>query len=246
MFSSASFSSLPCDTQPGRAGTSATIQPSPAFSSVTWNIIPLAFCSRVNNIITSPVFFAARAVHDTFVEQEDARLMRVFNLAPLIAAFAAVLILGCEAKEMEAPPRPDPRPAAKVTLESISGRMVSISDFKGRPLIVNFWASWCAPCVEEMPRFEKTYKTWKDKGLEIVAINLKESRDVAEEFMKKNGYSFTTLLDEDGEASDEFQVFGLPTTFFIDREGIIRYSHMGKVTPEILLAGLEAISLTRL
>ncbi|MGK7345159.1 MAG: TlpA disulfide reductase family protein [Candidatus Nitrospinota bacterium M3_3B_026] len=168
---------------------------------------------------------------------------RAFKTAAVLA-FAAFLIVGCETKEMEAPPRPDPRPAADVTLKNLSGKEVSISDFEGRPLIVNFWASWCVPCVEEMPRFEQTYETWKSKGLEIVAINLKESREVAEKFMKENGYSFITLLDKSGEASDKFQVFGLPTTFFIDREGIIRYSHMGKITPEIILTGLESISLT--
>jgi len=159
-------------------------------------------------------------------------------------ALLALVISGCKAKEMDTPPKQTPVPAAQVTLPDLSGKMVSISQFKGRPLIVNFWASWCSPCIAEMPEFEKIYSTWKGKGLEILAINLKESKDIAGEFMQKNGYSFRTLLDESGEASEKFQVFGLPTTFFIDDKGIVRYKYMGQLTKEIIFTGLESISLS--
>lgn len=165
--------------------------------------------------------------------------------------FIVILAVGlslthCSEKEMTPPPKREPVPAAKFSLPSLNGKKISLSDYKGRPVIINFWASWCVPCVTEMPLIEKIYSTWKEKGLAVLAINLKEDEDVAKKFMEEKGYSFTTLLDESGETSDKFQVFGLPSTYFIDSDGVIQYSHMGQLTTEIVAMGLESINLTEL
>ena len=156
------------------------------------------------------------------------------------------MVAACTTEEMEAPPKQAPKPAPMFSLKSINDKTVSLADFKGRPLVVNFWATWCAPCLAEMPLLEKVRKTWKGKGLEVLMINIKESQSAAGEFMKGHGYSFRTLLDETGEVSEKFQVFGLPTTYFIDKNGVIQYTHMGELTQEIIAMGLEAISLVDL
>lgn len=163
---------------------------------------------------------------------------RSLGAAALVAAIAA----GCTEEKMEAPPKPAPKPAPEFSLPDLKGAEVSMKSLRGSPVLVNFWASWCLPCVEEMPEIDRFYRAKKDTGLKALMINLKEPPAVAGEMVRRNGYAFLTLLDESGEVSEKFQVFGLPMTYFIDAKGVIRYSHMGRLTREIMYAGFEAIT----
>lgn len=114
-------------------------------------------------------------------------------------------------------------------LKNLDGETVSLSDYRGNAVMLNFWASWCGPCRFEMPYIQEIYEDikWKAAGLVILAVNYGESAAVVENFMENNGFEFTVLLDTTGEVADEYNVRGIPATFFIDERGIIRYSDVG-------------------
>ncbi len=99
------------------------------------------------------------------------------------------------------------------------GRKVKLSDFKGKPVIVNFWATWCAPCEAELPEFVQTYEKYKDQGLVILGVNAQEFGEDANKFVEKYNLSFPVTLDSRGEVMGLYGVRGLPTTLFIDPEG---------------------------
>jgi thiol-disulfide isomerase/thioredoxin len=159
-----------------------------------------------------------------------------------ICLLVLVIALFNSGEKMEVPLKTEPTVAPQFTLPNLYGQQVSLSDFHNKPVMVNFWATWCVPCRNEMPEIENVYRMRQDYGLEVLAINLKESKDIVEKYVKNNDFSFQILLDEAGEVSDEFQLFGLPTTYFIDKEGVIQYSYMGEMTGEIINTGLKAIS----
>lgn len=167
-------------------------------------------------------------------------MKKISIIVIIILALTAILFSSKE--EMEAPPKTEPVAAPQFSLPNLLGKQVSMSDFHNKPVMINFWATWCVPCRNEMPEIERVYLLRRDYGLVVLAINLKESRDVIEKYLKKNDFSFQILMDEAGNVSDKFQLFGLPTTYFIDKEGIIQYSYMGEMTKEIINTGLKAIS----
>lgn len=95
-------------------------------------------------------------------------------------------------------------------------------DFKGKPTILNFWATWCPPCKDEMPSIESFYKKNKEKGIEIAAVSVdQDSNEKVAEFIKSEGYSFPIYYDYEGILSRTFFIRSIPTTYFIDRNGVI-------------------------
>jgi peroxiredoxin len=105
------------------------------------------------------------------------------------------------------------------TLEDTSGRMVSLEDFRGKVVLLNFWAVRCKPCKEEMPALENLHRKIGGKGLAIVAIDDYEPKERVLKFLKKFPYTFKILIDEKGTTSENYKTFVIPTTFIIDREG---------------------------
>lgn len=110
--------------------------------------------------------------------------------------------------------------APDFTLSDTAGKMVKLKDFKGEVVLVTFWATWCPPCKEEMPSLDKLQTLFDKKGLIILAINDYEPKKKAMDFVKKNGYRLTVLIDEKGEVSKSYKASFLPTTFIIDRNGM--------------------------
>jgi peroxiredoxin len=132
----------------------------------------------------------------------------------------------------------DPRvgqPAPDFTLKTLDGDTVSLSDFSGRPVLINFWATWCAPCWQEMPELVRAYNTHEAQGFVVLAVNLTH-QDLVEEvqtFVEEFDMIFPVLLDEDGNVSGRlYRVPGLPMSVFIDRDGVIRWRHIGLMTSE--------------
>ena len=121
------------------------------------------------------------------------------------------------------------KPAPEFVLNNIDGQSVRLSDLKGQPVALNFWATWCSPCVFELPLFQEHYEKSND-GFQILAINNREPGDIVIPFVEELGLTFEILLDLDAEVAELYQVIGFPTTYFIDSEGIIRVKHVGVVT----------------
>lgn len=122
---------------------------------------------------------------------------------------------------------PSPREgfsAPDFTLETLEGETITLSDLRGQVVIVNLWASWCPPCRAEMPAIEQIYQSYKAQGLEVLAVNTtyQDSEKAAAQFAQDFGLTFPILLDRDGAVSRSYQLQVLPTTYFIDRQGIIR------------------------
>lgn len=107
-------------------------------------------------------------------------------------------------------------------LEDLNGKTVSLKEFRGKVIVLNFWATWCAPCRAEMPSLENLYRNLKDKGLVIIGVSVDSPEKTVQSFVKERGITFPILLDKRKEVSfDDYGVIGLPVTFLIDKKGII-------------------------
>lgn len=127
--------------------------------------------------------------------------------------------------------------APDFTVYDIDGNPVSLSDFAGKPVVLNFWASWCPPCKGEMPEFQKLYDELKDEVHFVMVDMVDDAQETVEsgsKFIKDNGYTFPVYYDTDYDAAITYQARSLPMTFFIDEEGNFITGHMGMITGEIL------------
>jgi peroxiredoxin len=148
--------------------------------------------------------------------------------------------VGAIQQEPGLPPRLG-NPAANFTLSDLAGNTVSLADFKGQPVILNFWATWCGPCEAEMPEIDKAYLKHKEEGLVVLAINLAEHPDTVKSFVNYYELAFTILLDRDKVVGKLYGARALPTTYFIDRSGTIVHTYYGQMDEEALAIGLQKI-----
>jgi peroxiredoxin len=109
--------------------------------------------------------------------------------------------------------------APDFTLPSIDGQQVSLQQYRGKVVFLNFWATWCIPCREEMPGLEQLHQKYQSEGLVVLAIDLKESAEQVKTFFQKHGLSFPSLLDQQGSVFRDYLVAGMPTTYLIGRDG---------------------------
>jgi peroxiredoxin len=117
-------------------------------------------------------------------------------------------------------------------LSDLSGKEISLNDYKGKKIFLNFWASWCGPCQKEMPDIQKLYEETKNSNLIILAVNLGDDKYTVEKFIENNKYTFPVLINEDTSVADKYNVVSIPTSFFIDENGNIVYTHTGLMTIE--------------
>lgn len=116
-------------------------------------------------------------------------------------------------------------------LADLAGNPVSLADFRGQPVIINFWATWCAPCRIEMPELQAAYEQYQADGLVILAVNREEDlATVQAYFVDEMGLTFTALLDEQAFAANVYNVFNMPTTYFVDPAGMVTAVHRGPMT----------------
>lgn len=117
-------------------------------------------------------------------------------------------------------------PAPDFTLQTPDGKLVSLADFRGKPVVVNFWATWCPPCRSEMPDMQ-LLSDERAGDLVIIAVNLQEAPDPVRGFVEKYGLRFPIVLDTSGQVSQAYRVGSLPTSVFVDREGNVSSSYTG-------------------
>ena len=140
-----------------------------------------------------------------------------------IAALAAILMLALPAWGGTA----DVQQAPAFALQSVDGKTVSLAQFKGDVVMINFWASWCGPCRQEMPLLDDIYKQYKDMGFVLLGVNVEPDASGANGWLKKTPVSYPILTDPKSSVSQLYQVQAMPTTVIIDRQGVVRYVHNG-------------------
>lgn len=121
-----------------------------------------------------------------------------------------------------------------VEMPTLDGETVQLSDFEGQVVVVNFWATWCGPCVVEMPELQAFYEEYESQGVEMLGINLGESPEIAEEFIVERDITYPIILDQDGNIADFYALRGQPTTVVFDQNGEIVYTHTGLLNQELL------------
>ncbi len=126
------------------------------------------------------------------------------------------------------------KPAPDFTLTALTGEELSLSDYAGQVVVVNFWATWCPPCKAEMPGINNYYEAHKGDGLMVLAVNAQEDAATVGRFIEASGFSFPILLDGDADAIQRYQVHSFPSTFVIDRQGTLQAIHTGLLSPEEL------------
>ena len=128
-------------------------------------------------------------------------------------------------------------PAPDFTLKDSGGSIYELSSLKGKAVLINFWASWCPPCRTEMPAMEEVFELYQNQGFVILAVNstIQDDPDEAKALFQELGLTFPLLLDTDGSVTQTYQVRSLPTSFFIDREGIIQEVIIGGPMSEALI-----------
>ncbi|MBU0492502.1 MAG: TlpA family protein disulfide reductase [Chloroflexi bacterium] len=125
----------------------------------------------------------------------------------------------------------EPEMAPDFALQDLAGKTVHLSDYRGQAVVLNTWATWCGPCRAEMPDLEKLSVTYADRGLVVLAVNVGESQEQVAAFIQEQGYTLPVLLDTTAEAvAYPYRVRGIPTTFFIDREGRIVDTRVGAMS----------------
>ncbi|WP_210365759.1 redoxin domain-containing protein [Bacillus sp. REN3] len=129
-------------------------------------------------------------------------------------------------------------------LATMEGEPLKLSDYRGKKVILNFWATWCPPCKAEMPHMQNFYEENKDKGVEIVAVNLTnmdKGKDTIETFIKDYGLTFPIPLDEEGVAGTTYQAFTIPTSYILDENGVITKKVVGPMDENMMkkLTGIK-------
>ena len=133
-------------------------------------------------------------------------------------------------------------PAPDFSLVTPKGREVNLEELRGKPVLLNFWATWCEPCIEEMPLLVSTSKEYKSE-LTILAINEGDSLSDVKKFIKNEKLKLTVLLDKDEKIGDLYELKGYPTSVFIDEDGIIQAIILGELSEKKLNDKLELIGI---
>ena len=161
----------------------------------------------------------------------------IFLLAILIAGFTIFLAIGVmgtttatsrSGKELVG------KKAPSFVAPKVGGQLVSLENYKNKPLVLNFWASWCPPCRDETPGMERIWRKYEDQGVVILGINVQDGEKEAERYISEFGVTFSNALDLDGSITVDYGVTGLPVTFFIDNDSVVTGRWVGSISEDRL------------
>ncbi len=170
------------------------------------------------------------------------------NLIMLVALFGGVLFIGATRVRPAADAAPAPAPVAAApapvvdhlappfTLTTPEGVTVALDDLRGQVVLINFWATWCPPCRAEMPAIQAAYARYQDQGFAVLALTAGEDPATVAAFLRTHDLHFPALLDTDGQIHATYFASALPSSFFVDRRGVVRAVYKGPL-PQSVIAG---------
>ena len=164
-------------------------------------------------------------------------------LIPLsVVPLLALLAYGFRLNPRDIPSPLVGRPAAGFALTTFEGQPLSLDGLRGKVVVLNFWASWCRPaCYEEAPVLERGWRAWRDRGVAVVGVDIQDTVEAAQRFIRDFSLTFPNARDTTGKVSIDYGVYGVPETFFIDRQGRIRAKHVGAVTEEVFRSTVQRL-----
>ncbi|PYM49678.1 MAG: hypothetical protein DME14_08000 [Candidatus Rokuibacteriota bacterium] len=154
----------------------------------------------------------------------------------------ALLAYGFRVNPREIPSPLVGRPAPGFALTAFDATPLTLDAQRGRVVVVNFWASWCYPaCYEEAPVLERSWRAYRDRGVLVIGVDIQDTVEAAQKFIRDFGLSFPNAPDPTGKVSVDYGTYGVPETFFIDRRGRIRARHVGALTDDVIRAHVERL-----
>src|SRR5438309_5102541 len=153
------------------------------------------------------------------------------NMKTLASAVSLLIVLSGLLGMAARPPLVG-SPAPEIVLKDLQGRDVKLSNLRGKVVLVNFWATWCKPCKEEMPAMQASYDKLRDKGFVVLAVNELEDTARVAEHIRTHGHTFEVVMDHNNQVANMYGVVGLPASFLIDPQGIVRERIAGSLLTE--------------
>jgi cytochrome c biogenesis protein CcmG/thiol:disulfide interchange protein DsbE len=166
------------------------------------------------------------------------------SVSTLLFAAVGVGVLALLAFALTSSDRERPRPgepAPDFSLPLFDGTQLSLSDLRGQVVVLNFWASWCAPCRKEAPDLQTVWEMYRGQGIVFLGITYQDARNASQEFVEEEGITYPNGIDEKGRISRQYGVTAVPETFIIDRQGRVAWVHIGEVQAGELLRQLEQL-----
>ena len=152
-------------------------------------------------------------------------------MRPVLSAISLIIILVGFLGMASRPPLLG-SPAPEIALEDLQGHQVRLSDLRGKVVLLNFWATWCKPCKEEMPAMQASYDKLRDKGFVVLAINELEDTERVADHIRTHRHTFPVVMDHKNKVANLYGVVGLPASFLIDPQGIVRERIVGSLLTE--------------
>jgi peroxiredoxin len=175
------------------------------------------------------------------MEKKKQRLIvRTVILSLMVAALVYTLYANFMKDKNEVARKGSPAP--DFVLTDMEGNKHKLSDYRGRGVFLNFWGTWCKPCEREMPYMDKLYKQYKDKGVEILAVNVGESKYSVQNFSDKYKLTFPILIDKGEQVQSAYNVDPLPVTFLIDKDGKVVDMLTGSLTEKMIHQHMQSIT----